>query len=145
MTVKGELKKLLTALGGTSTKNTVPGVLKEIAVALGSEGEGKTTAEQIHNIAVAKGYPEDGTHTVSYDANGGTGEIASVEVAAGSSITLSDGTGLTAPEGKEFSGWAKTAVAQSATVTSPFTPTKDETLYAVWTEVPTPEPEPEGE
>ena len=71
-------------------------------------------------------------YTVSYDANGGTGTIESVEVTAGESITVSDGTGLTAPEGKEFAGWAKTDSAQSATVTSPFTPDKDTILYAVW-------------
>ena len=74
-------------------------------------------------------------YTVSYDANGGTGTIESVEVTAGESITVSDGTGLTAPEGKEFAGWAKTDSAQSATVTSPFTPDKDTVLYAVWVDV----------
>ena len=71
-------------------------------------------------------------YTVTYDANGGTGSIEAVEVLAGESITVSDGTGLTAPEGKQFAGWAKTDSAQSATVTSPFTPDKDTTLYAVW-------------
>ena len=141
MTVKGELKNLLTALGGSPTKNTVPGILKEIAVVLGSEGEGKTTAEQIHNIAVARGYTPEAIaevtkYTVTYNANGGTGEIESVEVTAGESITLSDGTGLTAPEGKEFAGWAKSAVAQNPTVTSPFTPEKNEDLYAVWVDAP---------
>jgi phi13 family phage major tail protein len=72
------------------------------------------------------------SYTVTYNANGGTGTISPVTVTAGQSITLDDGTGLTAPEGKEFSGWAKTSTAQSATVVSPFTPTADTTLYAVW-------------
>ena len=71
-------------------------------------------------------------YTVSYNANGGTGTIESVEVTAGESITLSDGTGLTAPEGKEFKGWAKSSSAQNPTVTSPFTPDSDTTLYAVY-------------
>ena len=71
-------------------------------------------------------------YTVTYNSNGGTGVIEAVEVVAGESITVSDGTGLTAPEGKEFAGWAKTDSAQSATVTSPFTPDKDTILYAVW-------------
>ena len=80
-------------------------------------------------------------YTVTYDANGGTGSIDPVEVTAGESITVSDGTGLTAPEGKEFLGWAKTSSAQSATVTSPFTPEADTTLYAVWAdEAPVEEP-----
>ncbi len=81
-------------------------------------------------------------YTVTYNANGGVGTIDSVSVTAGESITLSDGTGLTAPEDKEFAGWAKSSSAQSATVTSPFTPDKDTTLYAVWINV---ETEPAGE
>ena len=78
---------------------------------------------------------EVATYTVSYNANGGEGTIEPVEVEAGESITVDDGSGLTPPEGKEFLGWAKTSSAQSATVSSPFTPEKDTTLYAVWTEV----------
>lgn len=74
-------------------------------------------------------------YTVTYDANGGIGTIEPVEVTVGESITLDDGSGLTAPEGKEFLGWAKTSSAQSATVTSPFEPDKDTILYAVWGDV----------
>lgn len=73
--------------------------------------------------------------TVTYNANGGTGTVAAVNVAAGDSITLSDGTGLTAPEGKEFAGWAKSSSAQNPTVTSPYTPTESVTLYAVYTAI----------
>ena len=73
-------------------------------------------------------------YTVTYNANGGTGSIDPVEVTAAESIELSDGTGLTPPEGKQLAGWAKSASAQSATVTSPFTPEKDTILYAVWTD-----------
>ena len=71
-------------------------------------------------------------YTVSYNVNGGTGTIDSVEVAEGSSIGLPDGSSLTPPSNKEFAGWAKTSGASSPTVTSPFTPTADTTLYAVW-------------
>lgn len=73
-------------------------------------------------------------HTITYDANGGTGSIDEVEVEEGKSVTLSDGTGLTAPTGKTFKGWAKSSTAQNPTVTSPFTPTDDTTLYAVYGE-----------
>lgn len=141
MTVKGELRKVVIACGGAPTKNTIPGLIGEIAVAIGGTGVGKTVAEQLHNIALAKGFPADGTWTVTYNANGGTGSIDAVEVNAGDSITLNSGSTLTAPEGKEFVGWAKSSSAQSATVTSPFMPTKDETLYAVWGDV-TPAEEP---
>ena len=72
--------------------------------------------------------------TVSYNANGGTGSIDSVDVEEGSSIGLNDGSTLTPPSNKVFAGWAKTAGASSPTVTSPFTPTGDTTLYAVWTD-----------
>lgn len=75
--------------------------------------------------------------TVTYNANGGTGTVAAVSVASGDPVTLSDGTGLTAPEGKEFAGWAKTTSAQNPTVTSPYTPTESVTLYAVYTAVST--------
>lgn len=73
--------------------------------------------------------------TVTYDANGGTGTVAAVNVAAGDFITLSDGTGLTAPEGKEFAGWATEATADEPDVTSPYTPSASVTLHAVYTAV----------
>lgn len=70
---------------------------------------------------------------MTYNSNGGTGSIDPVEVTDGQEVTLNDGSGLTGPEGKTyFKGWAKAANATNATVTSPFTPTADTTLYAVW-------------
>lgn len=72
------------------------------------------------------------SYTVTYDANGGTGNVSPVTY-TGTAITLSDGTGLTGPSGKTvFKGWAKSASATTATVTSPFVPDKNTTLYAVW-------------
>ena len=44
---------------------------------------------------------------MSFDANGGTGTKAAVEGVSGT-YTLPDATGLTAPEGKVFAGWALT-------------------------------------
>ncbi len=73
-----------------------------------------------------------GSLTVTYDANGGTGTVDAQTVIAGNSIELSDGTGLTAPEGKEFAGWGLEATATEAEVESPYTPTENVTLYAVW-------------
>ena len=73
-----------------------------------------------------------GTFTVTYNANGGTGSVASATVIAGNSVELSDGTGLTAPEGKTFAGWATTDSAETADVASPYTPTENVTIYAVW-------------
>lgn len=70
--------------------------------------------------------------TLTYNANGGTGTIDPVSVAARTSVTLNDGSTLTAPEGKKFSGWATTDSAATPDATNPYTVTKDTTLYAVW-------------
>lgn len=75
---------------------------------------------------------EGGTKTISYDANGGTGTIADQTALNGAYAELSDGTGLTAPAGKEFAGWATTAGAAEPDVTSPMLVTDNITLYAVW-------------
>lgn len=76
--------------------------------------------------------PKPVYYSISYDANGGTGTIDSIDVLAGSSIGLPDGSAFTPPGGKVFAGWAKTSGSSSATVTSPFTPTADTVLYAVY-------------
>jgi hypothetical protein len=73
-----------------------------------------------------------GTATVSYDANGGTGEVDAQTAIKGNTITLDDGSGLTAPEGKEFAGWATTDSAEEPDATSPYTVTENVTLYAVY-------------
>lgn len=81
--------------------------------------------------------------TITYDANGGTGTVAAVTVSDGAQITLSDGTGLTAPTDNEFVGWATESEATEPDVTSPYTPTEDITLYAIYTEIET-ESDPSG-
>lgn len=72
------------------------------------------------------------TATVTYDVNGGTGSVDAVVAIKGNQITLSDGTGITAPEGKVFGGWASTADATEADITSPYTVSGDVTLYAFY-------------
>lgn len=113
---------IVEALGGQNGQTIVE--------VLGGEN-GQTIAEVVEE----SGLEPVEKLVVSYDANGGEGTIPSVSVFPGKSITVSDGTGLTAPEGKEFLGWAKTDSAQSATVVSPFTPNASTTLYAVWTDI----------
>ena len=85
-------------------------------------------------VQIKKNKAETTKYTITYDVNGGTGSIDAVEVTKGKAVTLNDGTGLTAPDGKTFKGWAKTNNAQNPTVSSPFTPTTNTTLYAVWGE-----------
>ena len=121
---------IMEALGGKSGQT--------IMEVLGGK-DGQTIAEVITETGLTPVTPEPEPvitkYTVSYDANGGTGTIEAVEVVAGESMNVDDGLTLTPPEGKEFLGWAKTSSAQSATVTSPFTPDKNTTLYAVWADV----------
>lgn len=76
-----------------------------------------------------------GTYTITYDANGGTGSVSAQTVIAGNEASLSDGTGLVAPEGKQFGGWATTSTAEASDVSSPYKPTANVTLYAYWTTV----------
>lgn len=78
------------------------------------------------------GTPPTVEYTVIYNENGGTGTVASVTVEFGESITLDDGSTLTAPSGKVFAGWATTPTATEANAASPYKPTADTTLYAVW-------------
>jgi hypothetical protein len=73
--------------------------------------------------------------TLSYDVNGGTGSIASVSVIAGNTVTLDSGATLTAPEGKEFAGWAAASDATEPDATSPYKVSSNTTLYAVWADV----------
>ena len=89
-------------------------------------------AQEYLNSFFTDASPTGTQYTVTYNANGGTGTVAPVTVDAGESVTLSDGTGLTAPTDKEFAGWATESTATVADVSSPYTPTADVTLYAVW-------------
>lgn len=76
---------------------------------------------------------EFGTETeyvVTYNANGGTGDVDSETVVAGQSVVLDDGTGLTYAD-HTFVGWG-TNPSSTVAVTSPYTPTGDVTLYAIW-------------
>lgn len=104
------------------------------------------TANGSYNVsAYAAATVNVGTLTVTYDVNGGTGSVDAQIVIAGNSINLSDGTGLTAPEDKEFAGWATESDATEPDVTSPFTPTENVTLYAVWVDSASSESESESE
>jgi hypothetical protein len=64
---------------------------------------------------------------------GGTSSTIEDEtVEAGSSVALDDGTGITPPSGKVFSKWALDPEG-TVTAVSPFTPSEDVTLYAIYT------------
>ncbi len=69
--------------------------------------------------------------TVTFNANGGTGSMGSVNVTDGAEYTLPDNP-FTAPSGgKQFKGWATSANGDVIT-TETITVTDDTTLYAIW-------------
>ena len=70
--------------------------------------------------------------TLTYDANGGTGSIAPEVVAKNSSVTLSNGTGLTAPTGKVFGGWMTSKTGTETITGETYTVAENTTLYAKW-------------
>lgn len=78
------------------------------------------------------------THTVTYDANGGTGAIPVSKTGADGSITLSDGGELTYV-GYVFTGWNTRADGKGAAYKAGdrLTPNADIILYAQWTKVDT--------
>ena len=72
------------------------------------------------------------TYRITYDLMGGTGSVDDETVNAGSSVSLEDGTNITPPSSKTFSGWATSPSATVPNVTSPYTPSGDVTLYAIY-------------
>lgn len=123
---------------GESVEFATPEIEGTIAtLANGDWSDSKTFSSKEAAIAYIQAIFADSTSTfrVGYDANGGTGSIASETVNAGESITLDDGSTLTAPTGKEFGGWALSSTASAAAYQggASYTPTQDVTFYAVWT------------
>lgn len=72
------------------------------------------------------------TYTITYNVNGGTGDIKPQTKTHGTAITLTDKTPTR--EGYTFLGWAKSSSATSAVYqpTSTFGENADTTLFAVW-------------
>lgn len=68
--------------------------------------------------------------TITYNANGGTGSVDPVTDIKGKTITLDNGAGLTAPEGKHFAGWGVTSDATEAI--SEIKLAENTTLYAIY-------------
>ncbi len=74
---------------------------------------------------------------ITYDANGGTGEMVSGIARPNESYTL-PGVGFTAPEGKQFAHWntASDDSGVSYEVGGTIEPAGNMTLYAIWEDVP---------
>ena len=122
---------------GESVEFTTPSVEGKIAV-LGDEDGTWRKSETFDTLSDALTYlkglmtaPVTTKYTVTYDVNGGTGTVVPVEVTAGESVSLDDGSGITPPTNKTFKGWGLSEDA-TETVASPYTPTGNVTLYAIY-------------
>ena len=73
-----------------------------------------------------------GWYTVTFNANGGTGTMDAVENLYGV-FTIPE-NGFTAPEGKQFKGWAYAADGEIISETG-FDVHKDTILYAIWEDI----------
>ena len=113
---------------------SVEGIIATLADVNGTWSKTKTfntksdALTYLKNLMAASGT----TYRITYDLMGGTGDVDDVTVNAGSSASLEDGTNITPPSNKEFSGWATSPTATTPNVTSPYTPSEDVTLYAVY-------------
>lgn len=119
---------------GESVEFSTPEI-EGAVMALGDEsgtwGTSKTFDSKSDALTWLQQLMDTETYTVTYNVNGGTGSVPSATVIAGQSLTLNNGSGITPPSNKTFAGWGTTAGATS-TVASPYTPTGNVTLYAVY-------------
>lgn len=111
---------------------TIEGVVATLANGDWSKDKTFTTKSDALTYLKNLMAPSGATFRVTYDLMGGTGSIDDESVVAGQSVVLDDGTGIVPPSGKEFLGWATSATATTPNVTSPYTPSGDVTLYAVY-------------
>lgn len=116
-------------------------ILSALRDKLGADGStigkalgGNTVAEAISGSTITDGATTV-AYVVSFNVNGGSGTVAPVACAKGSTVALPDGTGITAPSNKVFAGWGTTSSA-TATVKSPYAASAATTLYAVYEDEP---------
>lgn len=96
-----------------------------------ADDDGKAISESFNIFVKVLPEPDPVTHTVSFNANGGTGEMADVTVTGASAAYTLPACGFTAPQGTRFKGWATSANGAVLTGTT-ITVTGDITLYAIW-------------
>ena len=124
----------------TSGKVTLKGVGQTTITATAAEQtvSGKTYCEKAvsYNLTVNEATP---TYTLDYNANGGSGTMASATYEQGDEVTIL-ANGFTAPSGKLFNAW-NTAALGTGTQYQPgdvFAINANTTLYALWKDKPAP-------
>lgn len=120
---------------GESIEFSTPSIEGTIATLKdGTWNRGKTFDTKEDALTYLQVLLTDGTSTfrITYDAGDGTCSVDGVDVTVGESVTLEDGTHVTPPSQTTFKGWATTPNATAVNVTSPYTPTANITLYAVY-------------
>ena len=109
--------------------------------ALTNNGETITSINVTTNVefyAIWEDKPDE-TYNISFNANGGTGTMAPVQYAG--TYTLPQST-FTAPNGKQFKGWALSANGSKINGTTTVI-SADTVLYAIWEDIPVVNPDPE--
>ncbi|MBQ3755110.1 MAG: InlB B-repeat-containing protein, partial [Clostridia bacterium] len=89
-----------------------------------------TITADTYIIAIWEDIP---SFTVSFNSNGGSGNMASVEDVSGN-YTL-PANGFTAPNGKQFKGWALSENGE-VIATATINVSSNTTLYAIWEDIP---------
>ena len=111
----------------------------EIANATNADIEFVMPSKDVRVVAVYQAI----TYTISFNANGGSGTMAAVTTAYGNYELPA--CAFTAPDGKEFDGWALSSSGAKITTTE-INVTENIQLFAVWKNVEVnPDPEPEVE
>ena len=137
-TVSEALDLLLDTLSGTDNaqKHTIEQAIASLATYIKAVPDGNKEITQNGSNIDVEAYEtvtvEVPAYVVSFSANGGTGSVAPMACAKGSTITLPDDTGLTAPSNKEFAGWGAASDTAAASVITEYAATAATTLYAIW-------------
>jgi hypothetical protein len=132
-------KKLLGSVRVTVEPSESGGIVPDGTLTITENGETDVSVWAKANVQVlpdedVKITPTEETKVIKYDTEKkGIRQVTVDPIEAAEIAPITENKRITAPEGKEFAGWADNASATTPNVTSPFTPSGNITLYAVYT------------